>query len=186
MIINNSSMSLFTYRLDSYAGLIGVVLICILSLGCKVKSEVQFVYLTELLKQKSDSVDLKFFEVKPFLYLSPKVAKMIDDTIPCLLKREHKSLKEFLIAEEGKIVVPLKKKYDHIQNLIRDIEPNVLKILKSSFGISNPKVSLGKKIYLYENMAFIEFIAKDSIHALTFEIKEPNTLIIGLAYVINI
>lgn len=168
-------------RLNKVICLVGIVGLCIL-FSCA-HGPIKFIYLNDVLKHPSDSSQQKRDLIR-FLYLKPDLVDTVIILYPKLLTDRQRESGYFLIDERDKFKIDLQKQYTSVEELIVNIDDRITRLLKQKFGISNPREDLGQKVLIYEGTAFVEFFGSHSVHALTFELKPKNQLIIGLAYVV--
>jgi hypothetical protein len=161
---------------------VSIIMLMLLS-ACSKKNNIMFVYLDELLVMDNIS-EQTFVELYSFLYLDQEIIKRIDQVYPEFLEIRKKNIDDFVIHDADKLSIGLEKKYSSIENFVKNIDQNVLAVLADSLGIIDAKEHLQSRVFVYKNSAFVEFVQPSGVHALTFELKKPNQLQIGIAYII--
>ncbi|MFN7703162.1 MAG: hypothetical protein ACK5OS_00965 [Chryseotalea sp.] len=161
---------------------IGTLVMCSTIIACT-KTKLKFLQLDEILNCHNDSCKYEPF-YDNFLYLGSSAIESVNKKFPEVLSVRHKNLEDFIIKRRDKTSISLKEDYHKVEDVIRNMESEVIYLLKSKFGINNPINCLSDTILVHKNFAFLEFIGDGIIHGITFELTETNQLFIGIAFII--
>lgn len=143
----------------------------------------RFIYWNEILEKFPDSSQQHLDDLDQLLFFGTELVAEVNARHPGLIAKRHKDLNKFVIEEQHKVIVNLEKTYESVEDIASTLEPSVVEILKKRFGVSDPVKDLYSRILIYKNMAFIQFDGEASIHAFTFELRQPDQLVIGLAFI---
>jgi hypothetical protein len=163
----------------------GYFLALLLILSCSKSRKLEFIYLDEVLNHKSihESSEQLLVDLKYFLYLGEDVQDIVHRTYPEYFSLQRIDKSDFIIHPNDKLIIGLNREYSTIDDLLKNIDSNLKNYLADKLGLDNLDESMQKRILVYNDRAFVEFVQSHGVHALTFELIDAKRVTVGIAFI---